>query len=429
MAVPTETTETRDRRLLAWLGCGLLAGGMPVHEVEEDLRDVAGALGYPRAQVACSPTATTLSLTSGGPASIERVEGGVRLDQLAEVSALRTGLRTGTITVADALARMATLRAEPHRYAHGGVLGGVLLSAVGIALVLAPSWPSVLFAALIAPWTVTLMVFSGRSVLVRTLMPFFAAFIAAMIAFLAADQGLVSSPLWTLIAPIAVLLPGALLVTGLTELAAGSMVAGTARLGYGASQLLLFALGLGAAVVLLRVAPEEIDPARPDDLGWWAPVVGLVIVTVAISLMESVSVAMVPWLLATILATFLALTAGNALSESGWLGAFLGAAAASLVSTVVEFLRPQLPRVVAFLPSFWLLVPGSLGLVSLTRFEIAPDSAIGALGAVVVIVAAIALGIVVGAALARPLRSVARRVALLPLVRRAPGGHRRQPTD
>ncbi|MCK0110583.1 threonine/serine exporter family protein [Ornithinimicrobium sp. F0845] len=425
--MPAETDETRTRRLLAWLGCGLLAGGMPVHEAEEDVRAVAAALGHPRTQVACSPNAITLSLASGEPATLERVEGGLRLDQLAEVSVLQAGLRTRTITVEDALAKMSTLRAQPHRYAHGGLLGGGLLAAVGIALVLAPSWPSVLFAALIAPWTVTLMVFSGRSALVRTLMPFFAAFIAAMIAFLAAGQGLVSSPLWTLVAPIAVLLPGALIVTGLTELAAGSMMAGTARLGYGATQLLLFALGMGAAVVLLRVPPEEIDLTRP--LGWWAPVVGVVIVTIAISLMESVSISMVPWLLATILATFLALTAGNALSDAPWLGAFLGATAASLVATVVEFLRPQLPRVIAFLPSFWLLVPGSLGLVSLTRIEVAPDTAIGALGGVVIIVAAIALGIVVGAALARPMRSVARRVGLLPLLRRLPGTRRRLPSD
>src|SRR5699024_7029055 len=192
-------------------------------------------------------------------------------------------------------------------------------------------------------------------------------FLAAVVAFGGAQLGLVSSPLWTMIAPIAVLLPGALIVTGLSELAAGSMMAGTARLGHGTTQLLLFALGLGAAVVLLRVPVSDLDPTRPADLGWWAPLLGLVVVTLAISLMESVPVTMVPWLLVTIVGTFLAMSAGNALSQAPWVGAFLGAAAASLVSTVIEFLRPQLPRVIAFLPSFWLLVPGSLGLVSLTR--------------------------------------------------------------
>lgn len=420
-----EPPDVRTRRLLAWLGCGLLAGGMPVHEAEEDVREVAHALGHYRVQVACSPNATQLALASGEAATLERVEGGVRLDQLAEVSVLQAGLRTGAISVDDALRRLGALRSQPHRYPRGGLLAGGILSAVGIALVLAPAWSSVLFAALIAPWTVALMVLAGKSTLVRTLMAFFAAFMASIIAFLAAQQGLVAAPLWTLIAPIAVLLPGATIVTGLTELAAGSMIAGTARLGHGTTQLLLFALGLGAAVALLRVPAEQLNPTRPDELGWWAPLVGVVLVTIAISLMESVSITMVPWLLATILATFLAMSAGNAWSDAPWVGAFLGAGAASLVATVVEFLRPQLPRVIAFLPSFWLLVPGSLGLVSLTRIEVAPDAAIGAVGGVVVIVAAIALGIVVGASLARPLRAVARRVGLLALLRNLPSTKRR----
>lgn len=428
VVVPEEPPETQTRRLLAWLGCALLAGGMPVHEVEEDLREVAAGLGHPRAQVACSPTAVTLTLASGEPATFERVEGGVRLDQLAEASVLEAGLRTGTISVAEALERLARLRAQPHRYPRGGLLAGGILAGVGIALVLAPSWPSVLFAALIAPWTVLLMVLARHSTMVRTLIPFFAAFIAALIAFLAAQQGLLESPLWTLVAPIAVLLPGAVIVTGLSELAAGSIVAGTARLGHGTTQLLLFALGLGAAVALLRVPVEDLDTARPGDLGWWGPLVGVVVVTVAISLMESVSISMVPWLLVTILATFLALTAGNAVSDAPWLGAFLGAAAASLTATVVEFLRPQVPRVIAFLPSFWLLVPGSLGLVSLTRVGVEPDAVVSAVGSVTIVVAAIALGIIVGAALARPLRSVARRVGLLSLLRTRPSDGRRVPT-
>src|SRR5690606_9140832 len=165
--VPTlEAPETKTRRLLAWLGAGLLAGGMPVHEVEEDVREVAETLGHPRTQVACSPNAISFSLASGEPATLERVEGGLRLDQLAEVSVLQAGLRTRSIGVDDALARMATLRRQPHRYPKGGLLAGGVLSGAGIALVLAPSWPSVFFAAAIAPATVALMLLSPRSSLV-----------------------------------------------------------------------------------------------------------------------------------------------------------------------------------------------------------------------------------------------------------------------
>lgn len=91
---------------------------------------------------------------------------------------------------------------------------------------------------------------------------------------------------------------------------------------------------------------------------------------------------------------------------------------AILAATVVEFVRPQLPRSVVFLPSFWLLVPGSFGLISVTQLEAGPAVAFAAVVAVTLVIAAIALGIVVGASLALPLRQAARRVGLLHLLRR-----------
>lgn len=415
-APPGGPPDDRDRRLLAWLGAGLLAGGMPAHEVEQDLRLLAAGLGHPAAQVACLPRGSHIALAAGRPATFEQVEGGLRLDQLADVSAVLGGVRSGRLSPDDALARLATLRAQPHRYALPGLLAGGLLSGVGIALVLAPAWPSVVFAALLAPLTVVLILVATRSRALGTLMPLVAAFATASAAFWAAGAGLVDAPLWTLVAPIAVILPGATIVTGLVELAAGSMVAGTSRLAYGSVQLLLFAVGVGAAAALLDVPREHLDPTRPDDLGWWAPLLGLVVVTVAIALMESLRASAVPWLLLTALVTYLAQLMGQGLADARWAGAFLGAVAAIVVATVVEFLRPALPRSVVFLPSFWLLVPGSFGLVSVTQLELAPDAALAAALTVTLVVTAIALGVVVGASAASPLRQVARRAGLTHLL-------------
>lgn len=408
----SEPTDGRDRRLLAWLGAGLLAGGIPAQEVEQDVRLVAAGLGHPGAQVACLPRGVHVALASGRPSTYEQVEGGLRLDQLADVSAVLAGVRSGRLTPDDALARLATLRGQAHRYAIPGLLVGGVLSGVGIALVLAPAWPSVAFSALFAPLTVGLILVAARSRALATLMPLFAAFITATAAFWGAGAGLVEAPLWTLVAPIAVILPGATIVTGLVELAAGSMVAGTSRVAHGSVQLLLFALGVGAAAALLGVPADHLDPARPVELGWWAPPLGVVVVTVAIALMESLRPSAVPWLLATALATYLAQLLGQGLADARWAGAFLGAVAAIIVATVVEFLRPALPRSVAFLPSFWLLVPGSFGLVSVTQLEVAPDVAVGAVLAVTLVITAIALGVVVGASLASPLRHIARRAGL-----------------
>lgn len=421
-----EGRDTRDRRLLAWLGAGLLAGGMPVHEVQEDIHEAARGLGHPAPQVGCLPTAITVTLAAGRPATFEQVEGGLRLDQLADVCAVRASLRTGALTPDEALARLTRLRAQPHRYRRLGLFAGAVLSGVGIALILAPTWGAVVFGGLLAPVTGALMLLTsagGRSL--RTISPLLAAFVVATAAFVASAQGWTPAPLWTLVGPIAVLLPGAAIVTGLTELSAGSMVAGTARLAHGTIQMLLFTLGVGAAAALLRVPLEEVDTTRPVELGWWAPLVGVVLVTVAISLMESMPGRLVPWLLLLVLATYLAQLTGHTLLGSRWAGAFLGAVVASLGATLVEFLRPQLPRVVAFLPSFWLLVPGSLGLISVSRLEAAPEVAVAAFLGVTLVVVAISLGVVVGASLARPLRDVARRVGLPYLLRRLP--RRRRP--
>ena len=65
------------------------------------------------------------------------------------------------------------------------------------------------------------------------------------------SAGWLEGALRTLLPPLAILLPGAVLVTGLSEIAASAMVAGVSRVGYGLVQLLLFALGI------LAVAPTN----------------------------------------------------------------------------------------------------------------------------------------------------------------------------
>lgn len=408
----------RDRRLLAWLGAGLLAGGMPVHEVEDDLHEVAWALGYQRPQIACSPTGLMLALRAGEPATFEQVDGGLRLDQLSDVLALQAGLRAGRVRPEDALTRLSGLRRQPHRYRLVGLVAGGMLTGIGIGLILAPALSSLLFTLLVAPLTPAFVLLSGRGRTWRTLTPFLSAFVVALAAFGAAGQGWLESPMWTLVAPIAVLLPGALIVTGLTELAAGAMVAGSSRLIFGVSQLLLYVLGIGAALALVGNPVELLESSRPLGLGWWAPLLGVALVTLAISLMESIPPRAAPWLLVGVLATFLAQALTFAAVDARWAGAFVGAVVAALTATLVEYVNPQLPRMVTFLPSFWLLVPGSLGLISLTQFEIGAGAAALALVDVVIVVAAIALGVVVGSALAGPLRHVARQVGLPHLLRR-----------
>ncbi|AKT52821.1 membrane protein [Arsenicicoccus sp. oral taxon 190] len=392
--------ERHTRRVLVYLAAALVAGGMPVHEVEADVRRCARAMGQPGCQLSALPTGVSLSLGYGSAATFEAVEGPLRLDQSAEVNVIQRGLESGSMSPTAALERLVALRARPHRYRVRGLYAGGALVAFGIAMILQPSLRSVAFAVACSPLVVLLMRYSGRHQLLSILFPSVAAFLVSLAAFWCARAGWVPGPLRTLLPPLAVLLPGGLIVTGLSELAATAMVAGTSRLVYGASQLLLFALGVGAAAVLLEVPPQMLANVRAHEIGWWAPVLGLPVLTVGMSLMESVPPRLVPWVLLILAGTFTAQVVGQALVPSPWFGAFLGAVAASFGARAVEAVRPRLPRLVVFLPSFWLLVPGSLGLMSVTQLGLEPGLASSTLGLSVGVVCGTAIGLVVGSSVA-----------------------------
>ncbi|WP_409483019.1 threonine/serine exporter ThrE family protein [Arsenicicoccus dermatophilus] len=398
--------ERQTRRLLVYLAVALIAGGMPVHEVEADVRRAARRLGHAGCQVQALPTGVVLSLGYGSPATFESVEGPLRLDQSAEVNAIQRGVEDGDLDATQALEQLVAMRARPHRYDVQGMYVGGALVAAGIAMILQPSLRSVVFSVLCSPLVVLLMRFSSRHRLASMIFPCVAAFCVSLGAFWAAQHGLLTGPLRSLLPPLAVLLPGGLLVTGLSELAAGEMVAGSSRLIFGATQVLLFSLGVGAAAVLLSADSTMLLNVRADDLGWWAAILGLLLLTSGMSLMESIPPHLVPWVLAILSITFGGQVLGQVLVPSPWFGALLGAIAASFGAQVVEALRPALPRLVVFLPSFWLLVPGSLGVMSVTQLGLEPDLAGPTLGLSISVLCAIAIGLVLGSSAAAVLMRV-----------------------
>ncbi|GMA42293.1 threonine/serine exporter family protein [Mobilicoccus caccae] len=241
-----------------------------------------------------------------------------------------------------------------------------------------------------------------------TLTPFLASFVIALAAFGAADLGLITGPLRSLLPPIAVLLPGALIVTGLAELAAGAMTAGTSRLVYGGGQLLLFALGVAGAAWVLKIPATDLTIDLVNDIGPWSPFVGVLVLTAGISLMESVPPSLVPWIALMLAVTLSFQIYGQTVVATPWFGALLGATAASFGAALVELYRPRLPRLVVFLPSFWLLVPGSLGVVSVAQLGLESSLAGSTTLQAVSVMCAIALGLLLGTTAARMV-AVARR--------------------
>ncbi|GAB2577366.1 threonine/serine exporter family protein [Microlunatus antarcticus] len=422
-----ERAAQEVRTLLVHLGTAMVATGQPINEVEDELAEVALALGHPDAQIAAGPTGVTLALASGAPATYEGVTGSLRLDQSAQVRGIRRDLLRGGVDGPTALGLLLALRSQPPRYPVWLANLGWVSTAVGIALILQPGWRNVALAGVASVVVVGLFRLAQRFRLLSTLLPVVAAFVVACLVFAAADLGLVEGPLRTLLPPLAVLLPGALIVTAMSELAAGDMIAGSSRLTFGLVQVLLFTLGVVSASRLFDLPAEALRNVRVAELGWWAAPVGLVLICLGIGLLESPPVRLLPWILLVLVLAFGAQALGQHYSGPV-LGSFLGAVAASTGSYLVEAFVPDLPRLVVFLPSFWLLVPGSLGVLSATQLALDPGGATATVVGVVTVVSALALGLLVGTAIAQSARGALRRAR-----RRRPHGQlqldHREPVD
>ena len=270
----------------------------------------------------------TLSLAVGSPSTFAANPGTLRLDQASEVREIRHLLARGRLDPPAATARLLAVRDQAPRHpAWLGTLGWVICPP-GIALILQPMWSSVAVATVAGIAVTALVQLSQRAPRFTAPLPVVAAFVVACIVFAAARHGLVEAPLRTLLAPLAVLLPGALLVTAMAELVTGHMVAGTSRLGYGLVQVLLFTLGILGAARLLPLASADLANVRINDIGWYAAPLGLVLVTLAIALLESPPPRLVPWIFVVLVLAFGAQVAGQALGGAVG-GAFLGALVAT----------------------------------------------------------------------------------------------------
>lgn len=406
-----EPTGADLRALLANLGSLLIACGIPVDEVEDDVRRVGTRFGVADAQIVALPTSIAVALSRGESATVERVGPSLRLEQIASVTLARHQLLTDEVPWHDVRARLGAVRDAPSRMPTWIRDLSWVVIAVGITLLMQPGWMNLAAAGCAALLVVGVVRLSRRSRAVASLLPALAAFVACVLVLLVAEAGwLDGGALRTVFPAIAILLPGGLLLIGVSELVAAQMVAGTARLGFALVQLAMAACGILVAVQLLQPDPALLANVRIDQLGFIGPILGVLLVGAGIVITEAVDLRMLPWIWLLLATTVAAQILGQWWAPGTGLGTFLGAAAATLGSRVVAGIRPRLSRLVLFLPCFWVLVPGSLGLLTVSQVELSPEQAMQTAGEVLTAIAAILMGFIVGATLARAPAAAIRRV-------------------
>jgi uncharacterized membrane protein YjjP (DUF1212 family) len=386
------------------LGQAYIASGEQTALAELYLRRIASAYGMRRSRVVAFPTAVFITLHDGTEERVTLAEGPtqtLRLDQIADVYTLGEAAQGGEVTPRQGLERLAELLRKAPRFGPVGVVVGHTILSVGVALILMPALRNLAAAAVLGAIVGALKALNRDRPVLAAPLSVVAAALVSVLVFLAVKYDLPVDPQYALVAPLVSFLPGAKLTFGMVELAYGDMVSGSSRLMTGLVELVLLAFGLVAGAVMVGYSPENLSDAVVDSVAapwaFAAPWAGVVVFGIGVHFSFSAPRNSFWWVLLVLLLAFAAqqLTAeffGKAIS--GFFGMLIATPLGYLIQK--RFKGP--PSMVTFLPSFWLLVPGALGLLTVKRLLSEPARS-GGLVDVAFTLTSIALGTLVGASL------------------------------
>jgi uncharacterized membrane protein YjjP (DUF1212 family) len=404
MATRTEVAAdpAEVQRLLLDLGVALTETGDAVSEIQTRLGSIAAAYGYPQAHVSVFPTVLFVALEAGEPAGARTIDSStrLRLDQASEVIHLARSAGGGEVEAPDARASLGGILAAPARF---GVLAYIVAHAVmtvGLALVIRPATVDLWVYAALGLLVGGLKAGSNRLGMGGYLLPVFAATLVSAIAFLA-HGGNDAASLRLTIPPLVSFLPGALLTMGTVDLAMGDTVTGASRFVAGLIQLTLLAIGIVVGAQLVGNPHSGPTAGSGETLGAWAPWAGVALFGLGVFVHDSAPRRSLPWLLVVLFAAWIGQLAGQHIIDAT-LSGFIGAAVMVPIAHLVARVPSAPPAHVMFLPGFWLLVPGTIGLIGVT--ELFSDNSkwgVENLSSALVATPSVALGILVGTIVVR----------------------------
>jgi uncharacterized membrane protein YjjP (DUF1212 family) len=386
------------------LGQAYLASGEQTPQVELTLRRIATAYGMRRARVVAFPTAIFISVHDGTSERVTLSEGATQtlhLDQIGDVFALGSAAQKAEIRPGEGLERLSGILRRTGRFGRTGIVVGNAVLTLGLALVLTPSPANLVAAFLLGAMVGGIKMLNRDRAVLSVPTPVIAAALVSGLVFLGVEYGLPLSPAYLLVPPLVTFLPGAMLTYGMVELAYGDLVSGSSRLIGGLVQLVLLAIGLAAGAMLVGTGATDLPGSAPAVVSMpWLPWAGVLVFALGAAIHFSAPRNALFWLLLVVLSAFAAQRGAAAVfgvHASGFFGALVATPLAYLIQ--LRFNGP--PAAVTFLPSFWLLVPGSLGLLSVTRMFRDRESGLDELVVVIFSVVSIALGTLVGASMYR----------------------------
>ena len=388
--------------LLVDLGEAMIDAGFAVNEVQDTLRRALAANGSPGGEVIVFPTALFVSVPGQAAVETEVAAAGVdalRLDQVDAVSRLATAAEAGRLTPAQGRSALRQIRDLPPAFGPTARVLGYAGFSVGLALILRGSTADLVAAAVLGALVGGILLRAGNaSATLRAVLPLGCAALVSTIVLALGRTGFDVGVFAPIVAPLVMFLPGALLTTSVIELATGQLI-GAGGVAGGLMQLLLLALGIVAGAELVGIPAITVTAVAAHPLGDLAPWLGVAVFGVGVAVFQCAPRQSFGWILLVLYVAYGAQIIGGVFLGP-LLSGFVGALVMTPVAGYVARRDTGPATQVSFLPAFWLLVPGALGLVGVTKL-LGDDraDALPALATTATTMIAISFGVLIGRAL------------------------------
>jgi len=375
--------------------------------IESILKKICQAYGFKAEEVISLPTFLIIKIADDDSKALEvtlQKPGVLPLDQVSRLYELINQAVNAEITPEQGIRRINEIINVKRQHNYIKNILGYALFSTGLGMLFLPTFKGLFFCGALGAIAGLILAYSEDKTKLTLVLPVLTAFTVSTVFFLGVKQGIINGSLTIMVPALAYFIPGAVLSTGMFELAANNLVSGAARLVQGAVILLLLLFGV---IVGLQVAglPEDYIIANTAiPLYWWAPYIGVLIFALGMYLLMCIRNKDMLGVLIVLFTTFLVQQAGNYLL-GGLFGAFIGSVIMTMLGTFLERSKLRTPYYVSIIPAFWILVPGALGFISLAALVGQNySSSIASLIQVALTFVAISTGLLIGAVIADPLK-------------------------
>ncbi|MDA7978465.1 MAG: threonine/serine exporter family protein [Pirellulales bacterium] len=359
-----EAEGARSSRLVIELARMLHTSGTPAHELEERMQNVSRILGAP-AKFFSTPTSLFVSFDcfERNTALIRVTPGSVNLAKLSQLHELQSQIENDELPPAKVWSQLQAIERMPPRYGAVTTLASFCLIGGGAAVFFGGHAMEILFSGLISLMVGLVVQFCSTRSQTQHLIDLAAAFLTTVLVHLAGWVAPTLSLDVTMISSLIILLPGLGITVAINELATQNLASGTARMAGAMTTFISMGFGvvMGRGLMLwLLTEPAEVA-LSPLPWEWIAG--ATIVCSFAFVVLFQAQAKDLVWILLAAMISYGGARLGGVVFGSeaaAWTGSFLLGIASNLFARYLDR-----PAAVMQVPGMILLVPGSVGFVSL----------------------------------------------------------------